>query len=103
VRNPSKVKTHDPAESVLPSLRILDIERDPEAQPRRLVVPHRPRPMMRAGWLGPMVDTLEYFEMQLKNTDEDVLKTRKMGNFKSTQTTFITSEKMSGAAGDLSS
>ncbi|KAG5736119.1 hypothetical protein E4T56_gene6267 [Termitomyces sp. T112] len=95
VGNPSTVEEYDPEHMDFAPLIDIDVE---EAQPRRgrFVVPHRRRPTMRTGWLKSQVDALEYLEKQFKEADE-LVKKRRNGRFKATQSAFVTFEKMSSA------
>lgn len=99
VGNPSTVESYDPSQNVRSDAApLVDIGgTDVEAQPDRVVVPHRPRPTVRPGWFKPKVDALEYYEKQFQDFDEQVRKKRKTAKFKATDTAFVTFEKMSDA------
>jgi hypothetical protein len=99
VGNPSTVESYDPSQNVRSDTApLIEISgTDAEAQPVRVVVPHRPRPTVRPEWFRPKVDSLEYYERQFQGFDEQVRKKRKTGKFKATDTAFVTFEKMSDA------
>ena len=99
VGNPSTVESYDPSQNVRSDATpLIDIGgTDAEAQPVRVVVPHRQRPTVRPGLFKPRVDALEYYEKQFQDFDEQVRKKRKTGKFKATDTAFVTFEKMSDA------
>jgi calcium permeable stress-gated cation channel len=105
VGNPSTVEDYDHSQNVRSDTApLVDIGgTDAEAQPVRVVVPHRPRPTIRPGWFKRKVDALEYYEKQFQELDEQVRKRRKTGKFRSTQTAFVTFEKMSDAVSIISS
>ena len=105
VGNPSTVESYDPSQNVRSDTTpLVDIGgADVEAQPVRVVVPHRPRPTVRPGWFKPKVDALEYYEKQFQDFDEQVRKIRKTGKFKAIDTAFVTFEKMSDAVGSIRS
>jgi hypothetical protein len=96
VGNPSTVESYDPSDTAMPFLADTETAMV-EAQPGRLVVPHRTRPTMRPGWFKPKRDALEYLEARFKEADELVKKRRRTGKFKATHTAFVTFEKMSSA------
>ena len=93
VGNPSSVEEYDPETSAMP-LVDTDIE---GGTPTKFVVPHKPRPTLRPGWLSPKVDALEYLEKRFKEADELVKKKRRTGRFRATGSAFVTFEKMSSA------
>lgn len=67
-----------------------------EGQTGRRVVPHRKRPTVRPRWFKPKVDALQYLETEFEKADEAV-KARRKKKFRSTQSAFVTFEKMSDA------
>jgi hypothetical protein len=99
VGNPSTVESYDPSQNVRSDTApLVDIGgTDAEAQPVRVVVPHRARPTVRPGWFKRKVDALEYYEKQFQDFDEQVRKKRKTAKFKAADTAFVTFEKMSDA------
>jgi len=105
VGNPSTVGSYDPSQNVRSDTApLIDIGgTDAEAQPVRVVVPHRPRPTVRPGWFKPKVDALEYYNRQFEDFDEQVRKKRKTGKFKATNTAFVTFEKMGDAVSVIKS
>ncbi|KAG9019505.1 hypothetical protein FRB90_001166 [Tulasnella sp. 427] len=96
VGNPSTVAGYDPSQNVRTDTTLL-VDVDSEAQRNRLVIPHRPRPTLRPGWFKRKVDALECLEAKFRDIDEQVLKKRKTGKFKSTHVAFVTFETMSSA------
>jgi calcium permeable stress-gated cation channel len=94
VGNPSTVEEYDPEGNGISLLVDTDIEGQPTQN--RLVVPHRKRPTIRPGWFKPRVDALEYLEARFKEADE-LVKKRRRSKFRSTNTAFVTFEKMSSA------
>ncbi|KAG8895082.1 hypothetical protein FRC00_008038 [Tulasnella sp. 408] len=96
VGNPSTVAEYDPSQNVRTDTTML-VDVDSEAQRNRLVIPHRPRPTLRPGWFKKRVDALECLEAKFREVDEQVLKKRKTGKFKSTHVAFVTFETMSSA------
>ncbi|KAG9047641.1 hypothetical protein FS837_001834 [Tulasnella sp. UAMH 9824] len=96
VGNPSTVAEYDPSQNVRTDTTLL-VDVDSEAQRNRLVIPHRPRPTLRPGWFKKRVDALECLEAKFRAVDEQVLKKRKTGKFKSTHVAFVTFETMSSA------
>ena len=105
VGNPSTVGSYDPSQNVRSDTApLIDIGgTDAEAQPVRVIVPHRPRPTVRPGWFKPKVDALEYYDRQFQDYDEQVRKKRKAGKFKASDTAFVTFEKMSDAVSVIKS
>ncbi|KAM6494958.1 protein of unknown function DUF221 domain containing protein [Amanita muscaria] len=94
VGNPSIVEEYNPEEA---SLAAFDAESGSNPmQHGRFVIPHRKRPTLRPRWFKPKVDALEYLEAQFKAAD-DLVKKRRSGRFKITQSAFVTFEKMSSA------
>ncbi|KAG8943918.1 hypothetical protein FRC04_002406 [Tulasnella sp. 424] len=96
VGNPSTVAGYDPSQNVRTDTTLL-VDVDSEAQRNRLVIPHRERPTLRPGWFKKSVDALECLEASFRDADEQVLKKRKTGKFKSTHVAFVTFETMSSA------
>ncbi len=94
VGNPSIVEEYDPEGTGI--LIDTDIEGGHSTQ-TKLVVPHRPRPTIRPGWLKGKVDALEYLEQRFKEADEQVKKKRRTCKFRSTGAAFVTFEKMTSA------
>ncbi|KAH9475924.1 Calcium permeable stress-gated cation channel 1 [Psilocybe cubensis] len=97
VGNPSTLESYDPESSGVAPLVDIDIEDQQSSQQNRLVVPHRPRPTLRARWFGPKVDALEHLEARFLAADARVKRTRRTGKFRPTSSAFITFEKMSSA------
>jgi hypothetical protein len=102
VGNPSLVETYDPSQNVrTDTAPLIDLgqsqENTMESQPTRVVVPNHTRPTIRPKWFGPKVDALEFYEHEFEELNEQVKKKRKTGRFKSTDTAFVTFEKMSSA------
>ncbi|KAJ7595897.1 hypothetical protein C8J56DRAFT_852889 [Mycena floridula] len=96
VGNPSSVEEYDPENNGVAPLIDTDVEGG-GSHSGRLVVPHRRRPTLRPGWFKPPIDALEHLEAQFKEADEQVKTIRRTAKFKSTQTAFVTFEKMSSA------
>ncbi|EIW76004.1 DUF221-domain-containing protein [Coniophora puteana RWD-64-598 SS2] len=97
VGNPSEVEEYDPSENVVPSMAMDAGQLEGQNGSGRLVVPHRPRPTLRPGWLSGKVDALEHLETRFKEADEKVKKWRLGGRFRATHVAFVTFEKMSSA------
>jgi hypothetical protein len=103
VGNPTSVESYDPSLNVrsdATDANLIDLDTSAnrlEAQPPRLVVPHRPRPTLRPSYFGKPVDALEYLQERFQEADEAVRKKRRSGKFKATHVAFVTFETMSSA------
>lgn len=94
VGNPSTVETYDPADLALSG------DADPgsvESQSTSVVVPHKKRPTLRPGWFSKKVDAIQYLETEFQKADELVRRRRRTAKLKSTDSAFVTFEKMSSA------
>lgn len=58
------------------------------------------RPKLRLGWLGffgPRVDAINYYLIQLKNIDKDIMQLRQRSNFKPLNSAFVTMDSVASA------
>lgn len=100
VGNPSTVESYDPADYALSG------EVEPgslESQSNSVVVPHKKRPTLRPGWFSKKVDAIEYLESEFQKADELVRRRRRTAKLKSTDSAFVTFEKMSSAVSAMAS
>ncbi|CAE6509739.1 unnamed protein product, partial [Rhizoctonia solani] len=100
VGNPSIVESYDPSLNVrgdAVSSRVANEDGGESGGLPRLVVPHRPRPILRPSWFGRKVDALEWLESRFREADEAVRRKRRLGKFEATDVAFVTFEEMASA------